>query len=170
LEEAVQALIAQGITPVLCVDEFNVLATNREFDVSFFAGLRAIANMGLCLVIASEKPMVELLHDNMHTSSFSNIFLQIVLKPFTQEEAEAFIHSQAREAGLTTEEEEWLLMHGAQETPSGHQWLPARLQLAGKVLLEEKLRAKRDGIHQDIPDTPDSWRQLAERLEEYSRG
>lgn len=167
LEQAVNNLIRNHQHPVLCIDEFESFSNSHVFDLSFFQGLRAIASSGLCLVIASNTSLIDIVSKQIQTSPFFNIFEQLTLKPFTLKEAEIFARAKSIQASFIEQEHERLLSYG--KIDEG-QWSPLRLQLAGKLLLEDKLLAEQDDPDCYRPHDPLYWTNFEQRLEERYRG
>jgi TIR domain/Bacterial TniB protein len=167
LEQAVKDLIRNHQHPVLCIDEFERFSNSYVFDLSFFQGLRAIAASGLCLVIASNISLIDIVSKQIQTSPFFNIFEQLTLKPFTFKEAAIFVRTKGSHAGFIEQERELLLSYG--KIDEG-QWSPLRLQLAGKLLLEDKLLAEQDDSDHYRPNDPLYWETFEQRLEERYRG
>jgi hypothetical protein len=167
LEQLVHELISKNQVPVLCIDEFEGFSDRRAFDLSFFSALRAMTQIGLCLIVASKSPFIDFVGDIGKTSGFFNVFEQIKMKHFTMEDAERFTQSKATQAGLTDLERERLLQLGQQ---NGENW-PLRLQLAGKILLEDKVLAAReqDQDYYRLED-PNYWQEFDGRFEEIVRG
>lgn len=141
LDEGLQELIAKKHVPILCIDEFEAFSRNRqEFNVEFFQGLRAMTHTSdLVLIVISKKPLYLVVGAEGETSGFSNIFEQITLQPFNARVAEQFIRDKSIKAGFTQIEAEYLWEYGKEDE---YQWSPIRLQLAGKILLEEQDRAR----------------------------
>ncbi|MBV9230149.1 MAG: TniB family NTP-binding protein [Chloroflexi bacterium] len=172
LEDFARELKEKNCTPVLCIDEFEGFARQpQEFNLDFFNGLRSIAQYaGLVLVIASKKPLIDIVIDIVgdtgKTSPFFNVFEQITLHPFTRREAEIFAREKCSQVGFTIKEQGFLLQYGRLDT---EQWPPLRLQLAGKILLEDKSRIEGDPYCYQ-PDEPDYWKEFKTRLEEIYRG
>src|SRR5262249_13767298 len=52
LEEIVEEMSSMGKIPVLCIDEFECFSNHSEFDLHFFSSLRAMTQIGLCLLVA----------------------------------------------------------------------------------------------------------------------
>ncbi len=78
---------------VLCLDEFEN-SVHHEFGEEFFDTLRSLASSGkMALVVATRIPLNELYRQKEEdiTSSFHNIFWQVRLDEFTQQEAKDFI-------------------------------------------------------------------------------
>ncbi len=156
LLEAVDELKAKDLIPILCIDKFGGLNNRQEFDENFFAGLRAISQRGLALVTASKATLFDILGNDGHTSGFFNIFDAYTLKPFVYKEAQAFVQAKGVQAGFTDQERGCLLKYGQIEKD---QRPPLRLQLTGKMLLEDK---EGDDLR---PDDLDYWLDFKERLE-----
>lgn len=162
LEKAVQELSAKNQPLVLCIDEFEGLDNRQEFDLHFFTGLRAMASAGLVLVIASKSPLIEIVGDPGHTSGFFNIFQQLTLEPFSDQEAEKFAQAKGAQAHFTADERARLLQYG--------QRLPIRLQLVGQMLVQDKTLAAKEDSNLYRPKDPSYWQQFEERLEQTYRG
>jgi serine/threonine protein kinase len=167
LEHGVQELISSNQIPVLCIDEFEGFSDRRVFDLHFFSALRAMTQNGVCLVVASKSPLIDFVGDIGRTSGFFNVFEQVKLKHFTVKDAERFVGSKAAQAGLTDLERKRVLQYGQQ---NGEYW-PLRLQLAGKMLLEDKMLAVREE-DQDYyrSEDPYYWQEFDRRFEEIYGG
>lgn len=159
LEMAVNKLKDQNLIPILCIDEFEGFNNQQEFDLDFFKGLRAISNEGLGLVVASKKTLLNIVGNNGHTSGFFNIFEMCILKPFSEKEAKAFVQAKGDQAMLSEQERNFLLECG-KLSEDKQKWYPLRLQLAGKLLSEDK----DDGVCS--PNDMDYYRGFMARLEE----
>src|SRR5262249_36728536 len=90
LSQGVHILRGLGITPVLCIDEFERLSKNRaEFGLEFFEAIRALAQdnkNGLILVTASMSNLTKLIGDLIGpTSPLINIVELVSIPPFTEE-------------------------------------------------------------------------------------
>jgi hypothetical protein len=167
LEQAIQGLLAKNQTPVLCIDEFEGFSNRHVFDLHFFTTLRAMAQAGLSLIVASKSSIIDIVGNNGETSGFFNIFEQLKIKPFHSKEAEKFVQSKGTQAGLTEEECKYLLRYGQHD---GEYW-PLRLQLVGKMLLEDKILAARENDPDYYsPNDPSYWQEFEKRLEETYRG
>ncbi len=136
LRAAAKKLQEHNVTPILCIDEFEGLSNQSEFNLGFFIGLRAICHRGLLgLVIASKRTLLSIVGNNGYTSGFFNIFETCTLGPFTEKDAKAFVQIKGDQAKFSEQERVLLLRYGQQ---GEQQWHPLRLQLAGKMLLEDK--------------------------------
>ncbi len=130
MERAVKDMRERRLTPVLCIDEFEGLANEDIFELRFFTGLRAIAQSGLVLVVASKHSLIDLVSSTLKTSPFFNIFEKLSLGPFSPKEAEEFVHIKSDQAGFNQQEHNRLLHYGRTWDQS---WLPARLDDAGII-------------------------------------
>ncbi len=158
LERGLKALKSKNYVSVLCIDEFEGLGNKQEFPLDFFRALRAMTQKhGLVLVTVSRLPLRTVVGKDVETSGFFNIFEQLTLTPFNAKEAEGFITSKQQQGGLTQQECDLLWKYGEERT---QEWPPLRLQLAGKLLREERNQRK---------DSPSSWQAFERRLEEIYR-
>jgi hypothetical protein len=167
MEQVVQDFLSRNQIPVLCIDEFEGFGDQKAFDLHFFTTLRALAQTGLSLVVASKSPLIDIVGNNGKTSGFFNVFEQLIMKPFSFKEAESFVRLKGMQAGLTEEERNRLLQLGQQ----GSEYWPLRLQLIGKMLLEDKIIAVRENDSDYFrPNDPIYWQEFQGRLEETYRG
>lgn len=167
LEEVVETLRSKGLHAVLCIDEFEGFGNKQEFDLNFFASLRALAQGGLSLVIVSRRPLIDIVGDYGSSSGFFNVFEQLTLEPFDSGEAEDFVTAKSSRAGFTDQEQAILLKYGQL---ADAQWHPMRLQLVGKMLFEDKTLHVKEDSRRYRPDDPDYWQRFAQRLEGKYRG
>jgi transcriptional regulator with XRE-family HTH domain len=137
LDEGLQELYTQQVVPVLCIDEFERLASREEFSLDFFEGLRAMtATSALVLITCSKSPLREVVDNRSQGSPFFNIFEQVTLKPFNYSDAEQFVFEKGNLAKFQHDERQYLWTYGrASENESA--WWPIRLQLSGKILFED---------------------------------
>lgn len=157
LLEALDKLKASNLIPILCIDEFEGLNNRQEFNQAFFTGLRAVSQGGLGLVTVSKRTLFDIVGNDGYTSGFFNIFDTYTLKPFVSKEAREFVQAKGDQANLTRRERMYLLKYGQQQDQQ--QWPPLRLQLTGKMLLEDK------GEDNLRPNDVDYWSDFKERLE-----
>lgn len=167
LEQVVQELTSKNQVPVLCIDEFEGFGNRQAFDLHFFSALRAMSQNGLCLIAVSKIPLINFISEDGKTSGFFNIFEQLTIRPFSPKEAERFVQSKGAQVDLTEQEQERLLHYSQQR----EEYWPIRLQLVGKMLLEDKVLAAREQ-EQDYyrPADPSYWQEFERRLEEIYRG
>jgi transcriptional regulator with XRE-family HTH domain len=161
LEKGLKTLKARGTVPVLCIDEFEGLSNRQEFTLDFFRGLRAMTHSyGLVLVAISRQPLSMVVGKDVETSGFFNIFEQLTLEPFNEEEAAVFIREKSQQANFTEQERQCLWKYGEE---SEQEWPALRLQLVGKMLLEERDQQKDDDVAIKY------WQRFEQRLEEIYR-
>ncbi len=168
LEDVLERFKSKNIYPVLCIDEFDAFIGNKHiFNWHFFSALRAMAQNGLILVIASRNPVIEIVGNDGLTSGFFNIFEQVTLEPFTLLEAQRFVEEKARLANFTEVERLAFMRYGC---IGNDQWPPIRLQLVGKMLWEAKTLALTEGEQYYQGEDGSYWQRFEQKLEEKYRG
>jgi len=87
---------------VLLLDEFENVTANTNFGTDFFYGLRALAiHHNLALITASRQELVALCHsDAVRASPFFNIFANINLSAFNEEEARELLEQSLEGTGV----------------------------------------------------------------------
>jgi hypothetical protein len=87
---------------VFLLDEFEKVTENPNFGTDFFYGLRSLAiQHHLALVTSSRRELIELCHsDAIRSSPFFNIFANINLGLFTEEEARELIDTSLAGTGV----------------------------------------------------------------------
>lgn len=132
-EHAITALKANGIYPVVCMDEFEELTDQRdEFPHDVYDSWRHLMNQNaIAFITASKSPLIKLARTHGYTSPFFNIFTHLPLGELTDEQARELI---ARGANCDrpftpTEQNNALLLAG------NH---PYKLQLIGSLLYHAK--------------------------------
>lgn len=91
--EATEKTLADGLHPILCLDEFEHLAKRRgEFTHDFFMTLRSCGQRGLSIVTSSQHTLHELTDTNDPTSPFYNTFPLLRLGPFAPADAQDFLN------------------------------------------------------------------------------
>jgi len=161
LLDAVDRLRKNNLTPILCIDEFEGLNNREEFKQVFFTGLRAVCQRGLGLVTVSKTTLFDIVGDDGYTSGFFNIFDTYTLTAFDSKEARGFVQAKGDQANLTKRERSYLLNYSRLQDQQ--QWLPLRLQLTGKMLLEDK------GESSLRSNDVDYWLDFKDRLEKRYR-
>jgi hypothetical protein len=135
MAERIEEWRKRGRRPVLCLDDFEALASRpREFTSDFFFDLRAIAQQGMSVVTASQQPLSAVLSVSNPVSPFFNIFAILRLGPFTKEDAVGFVALHRPGVPPFAPEEQTAILALAK----GH---PLALQLA----CFRVLHAKKDG-------------------------
>lgn len=135
LEDLFALAAERVLTVVLLLDEFEYVTQNPNFGSDFFGGLRALAiHHNLALVPATRRELVDLCHsEEIKGSPFFNIFANVVLRPFSRQEAEQLLEGYVGHTDLafTPEEKEQVLRLGG-----GH---PFFVQMAGYYTAEGKI-------------------------------
>ncbi|HUU28217.1 MAG TPA: protein kinase [archaeon] len=101
-----EKLDTQNMKLVLLFDEFESITKNKNFDPEFFAFLRSIANnYNVAYVTSSLKNLQELCHNKeISDSPFFNIFSNLNLTAFSENEALLFVSEPSRIFGHPLEE------------------------------------------------------------------
>jgi len=133
-EVTVRKLRGEGLLPVVVLDEFEGLASRADqFGDDLLESWRSLGNDGrMAFVATSARPMETVTKASELTSSFYNIFAQMKLGEFTEEEARAFARRAVGEGRLESGDETFLLRVGKQH--------PLRLQVAAWHLFEARQR------------------------------
>lgn len=105
LKEIVTGIQQQGLKLIMLFDEFDSITRNPNFDMEFFAFLRALANRyDVAYVVSSGRHLQELCHDKeIADSPFFNIFSNLFLSPFDRETALTLIREPSEIAGYPLE-------------------------------------------------------------------
>jgi hypothetical protein len=92
LMEAVEDLLANGVHPVLCLDEFGEMARRpQQFSREVFLTLRACGQRGMSILTAAPKRLSELTDPQDDTSPFFNTFSVLTLRVFGAPEAQRYL-------------------------------------------------------------------------------
>ncbi len=131
--DCVDAALADGLHPVLCLDEFEELTVRRdEFTRDFFMTLRFCGQRGMSIVTASRRPLHELTDpDDKLVSPFYNAFPLLRPGPFAALDAEDFVNLRRPGVPAFNSDEKAAILNFAK----GH---PLALQVACFHLLEAK--------------------------------
>jgi hypothetical protein len=131
-ERALRASRAKGILPVLLVDEFETLTELRgQFGDNLLMSWRSLGSTGqVGFVTASTRPLERVSHEAGLTSPFYNIFSQIDLGEFTEEEARQFATWAVQVGGFDASDGGFIVSVGNQH--------PLRLQVTAWHLFEER--------------------------------
>jgi len=155
--ESVEAMLANGVHPVLCLDEFELITARRaEFTGDFLLALRSCGQQGMAIITASKKPLSQLTEPDDLTSSFYNTFPTLRLGVFSIEDASDFVTLHRSGVPQFTPEEK----EAIQEFAKGR---PLALQVACFQALEakesgEKLTAAMQRAADDMKNhLPESW-------------
>jgi hypothetical protein len=112
LDDIFSLVDEQDLHFILLLDEFENVTENANFDTDFFYGLRALAiHHNLALITASRQELITLCHsDAVRASPFFNIFANVNLPAFNEEEARALIKQSLAETGVQFEPAELALV------------------------------------------------------------
>jgi len=94
LDSVLHSLSQRGTTVAFFIDEFELLAANRNLDPAFFSGLRGLATRyAVSYVVASQHPLISLVYaDNSVLSSpFFNVFVTLPLGVFEEDVAHGML-------------------------------------------------------------------------------
>lgn len=132
LEDLFEEISDLGLHALLYLDEFEYVTQNPNFDADFFGGLRALAiHNNLSLIPATRRELVDLCHsEEIKGSPFFNIFATVVLRPFSQNEAEELLDLYTRSVDISFSDTEKEIIH---KLAKGY---PFFLQMAGHYLVE----------------------------------
>ena len=89
LDRALQQVYQQGVSVVVLLDEFELLAANQHLTPYFFARLRGLTTKyGLAYLTASQRPLFAITaEEEVLSSPFFNIFVTLPLGLFSEAEA-----------------------------------------------------------------------------------
>lgn len=137
-EETIAKINAMGLKIVLLLDEFDSVARNEQFDLTFFSFLRFMAtNYNLSLITASQRRLADLGRSSITDSHFFNIFGVVVLSTLKLDEALELITMPSVRAGHSlANEADWVL-----QLAGTH---PLFVQMACFYLFEAKVHLQRE--------------------------
>ena len=103
LDRALHQITQQGVTVVVMLDEFELLASNEQLTPYFFARLRGLTTKyGLAYLTASQHPLFLITADEKILSSpFFNIFVTLPLGLMSEEEARALLTQRLENTSVT---------------------------------------------------------------------
>jgi len=107
LDRALQQVYQHGVSVVVLLDEFELLAANPHLTPYFFARLRGLTTKyGLAYLTASQRPLFAITAEEAVLSSpFFNIFVTVPLGLFAEEEARALFDKRLSRTSVTFTEE-----------------------------------------------------------------
>ena len=170
LETGIKQLQSNGTVPVICIDKFERICKIPERCFETLEKLRALTQIGLCLVTASRQPVGRIIRNTesaTDTSPFDNVFMVFHLAPFSLQEAQEFIHIKGAAAELTEAEQEKILQYARHK--ESEQWFPWKLQLAGTLLHNDKMLAGEGYRDTYRPHDPAYWQEFEQRIQEISQ-
>jgi len=88
---------------IFLFDEFDNITKNKNFDSDFFYGLRSLAiHHPLALITSSKRELIELTHSEaIRSSPFFNIFANINVGLFSEEEFQVFLKKSLHGTGVS---------------------------------------------------------------------
>ncbi|MCP4428088.1 MAG: ATP-binding protein, partial [Chloroflexi bacterium] len=94
LDRALRQLSQKGVSVVVLLDEFELLAVNEHLTPYFFARLRGLTTKyGLAYLTASQRPLFAIsAEEEILSSPFFNIFVTLPLGLFSMNEAEELLN------------------------------------------------------------------------------
>jgi AAA+ ATPase superfamily predicted ATPase/predicted Ser/Thr protein kinase len=106
LREIVGELSRAGKRVVVVMDEFEVITRNPHFDAGFFSFLRSLANTyKVAYVTSSREDLQKMCHNrDIADSPFFNIFSNLPLRGFSDDEAADLIRKPSEKEGVPLEE------------------------------------------------------------------
>jgi hypothetical protein len=105
LKNVIHELHDAGRRIIILMDEFEVITRNPRFEGQFFALLRALANTyNVAYVTSSQEDLQKMCHTaDIADSPFFNIFSNLILRPFSREEALELIKTPSAQEGVPLE-------------------------------------------------------------------
>ncbi|MFQ3583303.1 MAG: protein kinase [Chloracidobacterium sp.] len=102
IHAALDALRVRHCKLIAVFDEFDILTSNRAFSADFFAFLRSLANnYEVAYVTSSGRDLQELCHaDQIADSPFFNIFTNVYLRAFSDDDAYELIARPSEANGI----------------------------------------------------------------------
>lgn len=107
LDRVLRKLNQQGISTVILLDEFELLAANEHLTPYFFARLRGLTTKhGVAYLTASQRPLFAITaEEEILSSPFFNIFVSLPLGLYTEEESRELLRWRLRQTTITFSDE-----------------------------------------------------------------
>jgi Cdc6-like AAA superfamily ATPase len=144
-EQTLQEMHRQGLRVVLLLDEFEQIARNPNLDDSFFDHLRSLygaTDVNVAYVTASHTSLLDLEHESLLSSPFFNVFEQIPLGLFSEQDSRHLIEDSLHRIGTRFPKD---LMELVLEVGGGHPFFlkmaghhACKLETAGEELRKEE--------------------------------
>ena len=170
LKRVVEELQERGKRMIILMDEFEAITKNEKFQEHFFAYLRSLANSyRVAYVTSSYEDLQRMCHNkDISDSPFFNIFSNLPLRPFTEDDAMELITvpSEAEGVPLEPHAKEILELAGR---------FPLFLQIACSAVFEFLLEHKDEALNwaqitKSFSDEVDQhYRSIWDRMEEPAR-
>lgn len=136
-QESILLLNQSGIHPIICLDEFEELLNTNSFSNEFFDVLRHLmSESALAFVIASTRPLSDLVSSNKYTSPFFNIFTIIEIGEFVVDQGvdeSNLVIYRGRQCDYPFSDSDVYYMR---KIAGKH---PYKLQLAGSLIYQSKI-------------------------------
>jgi len=150
-KKVVSTLDKQGLKLILIFDEFEIITKSQEFNTEFYSFARSIANnYNLGYIVSSGRNLQTLCHSReISDSPFFNIFSNITLTQFSEDEAVDLITQPAEKSGY-----------------SMNQYVPLILDLGGyyPFFLQMVCAAFFEYLKENIPVTKKELEQIREEI------
>ena len=100
-------LASKGKKIVLLFDEFERVVANKNFDATFYEGLRHLTTKSTALITSSKSRLIYSAYSQeVESSPFFNIFANINLRPFPRQDAVNLIRGYLEETSISFSEED----------------------------------------------------------------
>lgn len=167
LKHLVETKTSENKKFIFFMDDFNLITQNEEFPLEFFSFLRSLANnFNVAYVTSSYLDLQQLcVSKDIEESPFFNIFTNITMRPFHQEEAHSFLLN-FNSNGNELSESEKEMVYSYTGT------FPFLLQLAGVIYFENE---DNDGFSEEqfkkdfCARSNDFFNKIWEQLEEDNK-
>ncbi len=155
LKAVIQEVHDEGRRIVILMDEFEVITNNPRFEEQFFSFLRALANTyRVAYVTSSHEDLQRMCHNkDISDSPFFNIFSNLILRPFSRDDALDLITTPSKTEGIPLEPHSTRILEMA-----GH--FPLFLQIACSAAFEALM---------SDPDAELNWGQVREAFMEEAK-
>ncbi len=118
LSEAIDDLLAQGVQPILCLDEFGELTRRpKEFKRDAFLTLRSCGQKGMSILTAAPERLSQLTNPQDKSSPFFNTFPTLQIGAFTATNARDYVQQERAGVPAFTKEEVDRILEFAQGHP-----------------------------------------------------
>jgi serine/threonine protein kinase len=106
LKNVIAELSDEGKRIIVMMDEFELITHNENFEEDFFSFLRSLANSFRVAYVTSSRDELQMMCHNkdISDSPFFNIFSNLPLRPFAEDEARDLITLSSRREGVPLEQ------------------------------------------------------------------
>ena len=101
LKNVIEKMHGKGKRMIVMMDEFECITNNDKFEAQFFSFLRSLANSYRVAYVTSSVDELQLMchNEDISDSPFFNIFSNLPLRPFTDQEARELIEAPSEACG-----------------------------------------------------------------------